>query len=86
MRDIAVTMQTGEVSLPLCRQAVGIDQILFVEIFDECGIAAGKLGGLEELFDQTFHGIGLIEELLSAPSRPNLRWSQTSNYNRVCPI
>jgi len=84
MRHITSTLEAVKISLPGNRNAGRINQIVFVEIFDECGIAAGKLRGLEELFDQTFHGIALLK--VAWVGRPATRGLQTPNYNRVCPI
>ena len=70
MRDITGPLKIRKIGLPLRRDTGGVDQILLVEFFDECSIATGELGGLEELFNQTFHGIGLIEIFLVRPARP----------------
>jgi hypothetical protein len=75
MWHITSTLEAVKISLPGSWNAGRINQIVFVEIFDECGIAAGKLRGLEELFDQTFHGIALLK--VAWVGRPATRGLQT---------
>lgn len=65
VRNIAcfTALEAVEIGFPFRTDAVGIGQILFVQVFDEAGVAAGKLGGLRKLLDQAIHGVR------SGPSR-----------------
>ena len=47
-----------EVGLPLRTDAVGVREVLLVEVLDVTGVAAGKLGALAPMLDQTVHDPG----------------------------
>jgi len=61
VRDVAgfPALEAVEVGFPGRGNAVGIDQVLLVQVFDIGGVAAGKLRGLLKLLDQTVHDPGL---------------------------
>ena len=60
MRNVAglAALEAVEIGFPLRADAVGIDQVLLVQVFDETGVAAGKLRGRSKLLDQTVHDPG----------------------------
>ena len=59
MRQVAgfPALECIEVGFPVAADAVGVDQVLFVQVFDIAGVAAGELGGLGKQLDLAFHGV-----------------------------
>ena len=77
MRDVAglAALQAIEILLPFGVDAVGRDQVLLVEVFDERAIGA-ELGGLGELLEETVHGVA-SNLSVGWGVRPRRCWRQT---------
>jgi hypothetical protein len=62
VRGVAGLAAAGlvEVGLPRGGHAGRVGQVLFVEVFDVAGVAAGQLGRAGELLDQAVHGRSLL--------------------------